>query len=144
MKLMKECWLVLLEAFNALAGTPADGSQQSLGFEAWIGHGRAPHVPHSHHAPQVPHHTFPLEKDPLIFHPPSHGQKGRNRIQCDYSAMGKGWSSCSTSKDRGCWLQGPPGTKEFNIGTDYEKYAPKGITRKVFLFNSRCLGRHDS
>lgn len=126
MKLVNECWLVLLEAFNALTGTPRDGSQQSLEAGGWPRHEDVSHVPHIHD-------TFPPENDPRVFLPPSHGRNGRNKFKCDYRAMGKGWRSCSTPEDRGCWLEGPQGTKKFDIGTDYEKYAPIGVTRKVFL-----------
>lgn len=134
MKLVKECWLALLDAFNALTGTPTDGSQQSLGFPGWPGRG------HVSHAPNVPiQNNLPIEKSPLVFRPPSLGEFKDESIECDYRAMGKGWTPCSSHTDRGCWLQGPPGTKRFDIDTDYENEAPKGITRKVFSSYSRCL-----
>lgn len=137
MKLVKECWLALLDAFNALTGTPTDGSQQSLGFPGWPGRGHVSPVPHF---PNVPlKNTVPPEKNPLIFPPPSHRNFGASNFTCDYTAMGTGWTPCSTEKDRGCWLKGPPGTRRFDIDTDYENEAPKGITRKVLLSNSRCL-----
>lgn len=139
MKFAKECWLALLETFNALMGMPTDDNQQSLGFGSWPGDGHVPHVPH------VPENPFPLENDlpleednPLIFRPPSHDQNAKSDFVCNYTAMGKGWRHCSTSEDRGCWLQGP-GTNQVNISTDYEHYAPKGITRRVLFSNSMCL-----
>ena len=139
MKLVKECWLALLEAFNTLTGTPTDESQQSLGFPGWPGHGDlspVPHVPTQEHVPE--------EKSPLLFQPPSHGESKSNGFQCDYRAMGPGWAPCSTEKDRGCWLQGPPGkgpngTDRYDIHTNYEHFAPIGTTRQVLLCNSRCL-----
>lgn len=135
MKLVKECWLALLDAFNALTGTPTDGNQQSLGFLGWPGRG---HVPH------IPNHSVSTEaNDPLVFRPPSLGEERNDTIWCDYRAMGAGWKPCSTENDRGCWLKGPAGTRRFDIDTDYENQAPKGITRKVFLSNFRCLNRHD-
>lgn len=135
MKLFTECWLALLDAFNALTGTPTDGSQQSLGFLGPAGH--VPHVPH------VPHYPLlPPKKNPLRFTPPSGGESQDNSIVCDYTAMGAGWSPCSHAGDRGCWLQGP-GDQRFDIDTDYEFKAPIGITRKVLLCISRCLFHHD-
>lgn len=146
MKLVKECWIALLDAFNALTGTPTDGSQQSLGFSGWPRRGHrplVPHVPHIPHVRPVPHVPIhddePIEKDPLVFRPPSHDELKIDNFTCDYRAMGAGWAPCSTNEDRGCWLQGPPGTRRFDIDSDYENDAPKGITRKVFLSNSRCL-----
>ena len=137
MKLVKECWLALLEAFNALTGTPTDGSQQSLGL------GLPGWRPGRGHRPHVPHYPLPPKKNPLVFPPPSQGEWRGDTIECDYKAMGDGWRPCSTPEDRGCWLQGPPGTEPFTIDTDYENYAPKGVTRKVFVSYSRYLHRHD-
>lgn len=131
MKLAKECWLALLDAFNALTGTPTDRSQQSLGFPGWPGHSNVSPVPH---APTQGHVSE--EKNPLKFLPPSHGEK--DAIECDYTAMGSGWAPCSTEEDRGCWLKGPGG-KRYDINTDYEHDKPIGITRKVLLSNPRCL-----
>ena len=132
MKLVKECWLALLDVFNALTGTPTDGSQQSLGFPGRPGRG---HVT----SQTVP----PPQKDPRLFKPPSLGEVRGDAIECDYRAMPTGWEFCSTETDRGCWLRGPPGTRRFDIDTDYENQAPKGITRRVFLSNSRCLSFHE-
>lgn len=136
MKLLTECWLALLDAFNALTGTPTDGSQRSLGFLGSSGRGHVPHVPHAPHYPLPPK----PKKNPLVFEPPSGGQD--NSIVCDYSAMGEGWRTCTEADDRGCWLKGP-GNEGFNINTDYENKAPKGITRKVLLYLSSCLYHHD-
>ena len=61
------------------------------------------------------------------FHPPN----GPDNFTCNYS-LGDGWKPCSTPQDRGCWLRGPNGT-EFNISTDYEWFAPKGIVRRYEL-----------
>lgn len=137
MKLFKECLLALLDAFHAFMGTPTDGSQQSLGLPGWPGRGHVPHAPH------VPHYPFPPKRNPLVFAPPSQGEAEQNSIVCDYRAMGGGWRHCSTPQDRGCWLQGP-GSERFDIDTDYENRAPKGVTRKVFPSNSRYLLHHDS
>lgn len=145
MKLVKECWLVLLDAFNALTGTPTDGSQQSLGFPGWPGPGHGspvPHVPIENGVPiKKPINkpiNKPIKKNPLVFQPPSHGEFGASDFKCDYTAMGKDWFPCSSETDRGCWLRGPAGTRRFDIDTDYENEAPKGVTRKVLLSNSRC------
>ncbi|MCJ1404106.1 hypothetical protein MMC11_007331 [Xylographa trunciseda] len=42
-----------------------------------------------------------------------------------------GFTDCSTSKNRTCWLKGPH--KEYNIKTDYENEVPVGVTRKYYL-----------
>ena len=136
MKLFTECWLALLDAFNALTGTPTDGSQQSLGLLRSSRHG------HGHGHGHAPHYPLPPKKDPLKFTPPSGGESQDSSIVCDYTAMGAGWRACSQAEDRGCWLQGP-GDARFDINTDYEFNAPIGITRKVLLYISRCLHHHD-
>lgn len=68
----------------------------------------------------------------LRFRPPGPRSDGLPEpIECDYSAMGKGWEPCH-GPDGGCWLKGPNG-KGFNITTDYENESPKGITRRYSL-----------
>ena len=42
-----------------------------------------------------------------------------------------GVSTGSTRNDRGCWLKGPGAP--YDIHTDYENFAPKGVTRKYYL-----------
>lgn len=127
MKFLKDCWIVLLEAFNSISGIPTNETQQSLG----LGHWRPGH-------PRIPHYPFPPKpKKPIpkpIFAPPSLGETPDSSILCDYSAMGPGWGSCSTPSDRGCWLTGPNGER-FDIDTDYEVKKPKGVTRKVCQSN---------
>lgn len=137
MKFAKECWLALLDTFNALMGMPTDDNQQSLEFGSWPGDG------HVHRVPHIPDNPFQLQNDPpldnpLIFRPPSHEQNDKSGFVCNYTAMGEGWRHCSTHDDRGCWLQGP-GTNQYNISTDYEHHAPTGITRYVLFSNSKCL-----
>lgn len=143
MKFAKECWLALLDTFNALMGMPTNENEKPLGFGGRIPH--VPHVPQASQALYVPENPFQLgndlpteDKNPLIFQPPSHNQNRNSGFTCNYTAMGEGWRPCSTNKNRRCWLQGP-GTKQFNISTDYEHFAPKGITRRVLLSNSKCL-----
>ena len=127
MKLFKDCWVALLDVFNALTGTPTDGTQQSLGFGHSPGHG---HVPHYPFPPKIPSPPTPSRIPLPIFAPPSHGESPDSSILCDYTAMGPGWGSCSNAEDRGCWLTGPNGQK-FDIHTDYETKYPRGVTRKV-------------
>lgn len=71
-----------------------------------------------------------LDESAPIFYPPS-GRRG-SEFQCNYSKMGKEWRFCSISENRECWLRHPDG-REFNIHTDYEKYAPVGIDRYYTL-----------
>jgi hypothetical protein len=70
-----------------------------------------------------------LRKGPK-FSPPS-GGIGAD-FKCDYKNM-PGWTDCSTSKNRGCWLRNEATGEEFNISTDYENKAPIGITRTYYL-----------
>ena len=132
MKLFKDCWVALLELFNAITILPTDGTQQSLGFGRRPGHEKIPHYPFPPENPALPQQ---IDTPPSVFQPPSHGQEPKSSIVCNYSAMGSGWSGCSTPSDRGCWLTGPGG-KRFDINTDYELEAPRGVTRKVRLPDS--------
>lgn len=69
---------------------------------------------------------------PPIFKPPGGRPVGDGAdFVCDYSNM-PGWRPCSTSEDRGCWLTDDNGGR-FDINTDYEFEAPKGILRKYVL-----------
>lgn len=128
MKLFKDCWVALLDVFNALTGTPTDGTQQSLGLGR-PGHGHVPHYPFP--KPGRPPTPIPSKTPVPIFAPPSHGESPDSSILCDYSAMGPGWGPCSDFDNRGCWLKGPNG-QTFDIDTDYETKYPKGVTRKVW------------
>ncbi len=132
MKLFKDCWVALLDLFNAVTLTSTDGSaQHSLGFGDWPGF-----------RPGKPQFPFPSKPKPTltpirkpVFTPPSRGEDSDNGILCDYTAMGAGWGSCSTADDRGCWLKGPNGQR-YDINTDYENKYPKGVTRKVYYSRS--------
>ena len=128
MKLFKDCWVALLDVFNALTGTPTDGTQQSLGLGHWPGH--VPNYPFPPKNPSTPGQPTPSKLPSPIFAPPSHGETPDSGILCDYTAMGPGWGTCSNPDDRGCWLKGPNGQK-YTIDTDYETKYPKGVTRKV-------------
>ena len=64
------------------------------------------------------------------FSPPS-GRLG-SEFKCDYSKM-IGWTECSNSTNRACWLKNEKTGEEFNISTDYENKAPIGITRTYYL-----------
>ena len=131
MKLFTDCWVALLDVFNALTGTPTDGTQQSLGFGHWPGHGHVPKYPFPPKKPSSPTPPTPSRIPLPIFAPPSGGEFEDSSILCDYTAMGPGWGNCSHADDRGCWLKGPNGQK-YSIDTDYETKYPKGVTRKVF------------
>ena len=62
-----------------------------------------------------------------IFTPPGAPTGGpESTFTCDYSAM-KGFSACSSSSDRTCWLKSPG--KNYTIFTDYEADAPIGVKR---------------
>ena len=64
-----------------------------------------------------------------VFTPPS-AHPGSD-FTCDYSRM-TGWKACTSSSDRGCWLNNPDG-RQYNISTDYEVNGPTGITRYYTL-----------
>lgn len=80
------------------------------------------------HSPDVDVEALPGA--PGRFHPPAGNPKNPG-FTCDYSAM-KGWYPCSTPEDRGCWLRHRDG-REFNLHTNYENFAPVGITRHYTL-----------
>ncbi|KAJ4192983.1 hypothetical protein NW767_010513 [Fusarium falciforme] len=83
----------------------------------------------------------PLGAPPTHSHEPDHGHypifrppaanPGDHDFVCDYSAM-EGWFPCSIPENRECWLRNKDG-QEFNIHTNYEKFAPVGITRHYTL-----------
>lgn len=125
MKLFKDCWVALLDLFNALTLAPTDGTlQHSLQeFGNRPGHGRRPTA-----APA----PAPSESRNPVFTPPSRGESPASDIKCDYTAMGPGWGPCSKPTDRLCWLEGPNGQR-FDVSTDYETKAPKGVLRKVCI-----------
>ncbi|KAF4629807.1 hypothetical protein G7Y89_g8335 [Cudoniella acicularis] len=64
-----------------------------------------------------------------IFTPPGHDDG--TPFKCNYSSM-VGWHECSTPEDRECWLANKKGGR-FDIHTNYEHVAPKGILRKYSL-----------
>jgi hypothetical protein len=66
-----------------------------------------------------------------VFKPPA-GNPDDHEFKCDYSAM-EGWFPCSIPENRECWLRHRDG-REFNIHTNYEKFAPIGITRNYTLY----------
>ncbi|QVM09655.1 hypothetical protein D8B26_004311 [Coccidioides posadasii str. Silveira] len=68
-----------------------------------------------------------------VFKPSSNGHSSNNIIECSYPDM-HGW--VHDKFDKRNWLKwvgkGPaPEPREYGVATDYEKYTPKGITRKV-------------
>lgn len=71
-----------------------------------------------------------LSSDVPVFRPPA-ANPDDHEFVCDYSAM-EGWFPCSIPENRECWLRNRKG-QEFNIHTDYEKFAPVGITRHYVL-----------
>lgn len=116
MKLLKDCWVALVELFNVITLSPRleqPGSQHVLQADLSV---------------EVPH----IAAGGPVFSPPSHPQDPGEVLQCDYSPMGNQWVSCSTPGDRTCWLAGPGGQR-FDINTNYETSAPTGITRKVSI-----------
>lgn len=66
------------------------------------------------------------------FNPPSNVDSPEPIIDCNYPTM-KGW--VHDHSDKRNWLKyvgnGNPTPEEYNISTDYEKYTPEGVTRKV-------------
>lgn len=89
--------------------------------------------------PEIPPNTgdasLPtIGEDPIIHppYPPGDRPDPDMAIKCDYTAMGKTWSSCHGPDSRGCWLRNTNGD-EFNIRTDYETKTPIGTLRKYDL-----------
>lgn len=82
--------------------------------------------------PMVPTSSLQRVEDYPIFDPPN-GPDDGSEFKCRYPSM-PGFTDCSTHDNRGCWLQGPD--FEYNINTNYENHAPKGITRKYYLETS--------
>lgn len=113
MKFLQDCWITLLELFNAATFTTPGGSpfQQAL------------------------QHQEPLPGNPIqhrpIFTPPSAPENPDSAITCDYTRLGPGWTSCTETTNRTCWLKGPK-SQIYDIHTDYEKSAPLGVLRKVY------------
>lgn len=75
--------------------------------------------------------AFPGTEPGPIFKPPN----ASPGFVCDYSAM-KGWKHAGGVGARGLWLNHPNDAKYpfggvYDIFTDYDDYAPIGITRKV-------------
>lgn len=64
------------------------------------------------------------------FRPPAANPRDP-QFRCEYPAM-EGWSPCSTADDRECWLRHEDG-RQFNLSTNYEDFAPVGITRNYVL-----------
>ena len=66
-----------------------------------------------------------------IFAPPN----ASPGFRCDYSKM-RGWRHAAGSSNRNAWLEKPIMDSDstggiYNIFTNYDQYAPIGITRKV-------------
>lgn len=88
------------------------------------------------------HHKEAVEDDSHlppgpIFAPPN-GQSG---FVCDYSAM-RGWRHAAGSSNRNGWIEKPIMDSDstggvYNIFTNYDQYAPTGITRQVREFSRR-------
>lgn len=85
----------------------------------------------SYQHPLRPNHPHTHMEDPSpgfpIFHPPP----GDHEFLCEYPEM-TGFVQCSIPENRECWLRHPDG-REFNIHTNYENFAPKGIMRHYTL-----------
>ena len=60
------------------------------------------------------------------FHPPGHSSN--DKFQCHYPDM-VGWEPCSTPENRQCWLRNKVTWEQYDLYTNYEEYAPVGITR---------------
>ena len=69
-----------------------------------------------------------------VFKPPTGRRKGYGAdLKCEYPKLGPDWKPCSTSTNRGCWLNNPRTGQQYNITTDYEKIMPPGIVRDYTL-----------
>lgn len=84
------------------------------------------------------HHSERQTEPGPIFHPPN----ASPGFDCDYSAM-KGWRHSADAGARTQWLSHSadddfPYGGTYDINTDWGKYAPTGITRKVGFRCTRC------
>ena len=115
MKLFQDCWVALLQLYDTLTllSTADRSLSQTTVLQSKF---KVPILEYDYKGPR--------------FSPPSGPEDPNSKFTCDYSAMGIEWKSCSSEKDRGCWLEGPKGQK-YNISTDYETKYPNGTTRKV-------------
>lgn len=80
--------------------------------------------------PGVPLPRRPLPPGPK-FGPPN----ASPGFTCDYSAM-RGWKHTASGINRNLWLEKPIGDDDssggiYNIFTNYDRFVPVGITRKV-------------
>ncbi|KAF4445755.1 hypothetical protein F53441_10504 [Fusarium austroafricanum] len=94
-----------------------------------------PTADYGSHSPQHPlgrpvTHVETADLDFPIFKPPP-GDPGDYEFQCEYPEM-TDFVQCSIPENRECWLRHPDG-REFNIHTNYENFAPKGIMRHYTL-----------
>lgn len=79
----------------------------------------------------IPPEAFPGDEAGPIFKPPN----ASPGFVCDYTAM-KGWKHAGGVGARGLWLNHPNDAKHpyggvYDIFTDYDDFAPIGITRKA-------------
>lgn len=75
-----------------------------------------------------PTSTFvePTDAPGPIFVPP--GTDPSTQFTCNYTAM-RGWESCSTERNRQCWLRQKSTGKRFDLFTNYEEEMPVGVDR---------------
>lgn len=73
----------------------------------------------------IPRYDYPFPNFP----PPNGDPSDPDNFTCSYPTM-EGWTDCSTNSTRACWLRASDG-REYNISTNYELFAPKGILREV-------------
>lgn len=126
MELFARLWTYLVHLLNIATLSPValeDHDQVPLGLAKPSNH---PNV--QGHVEILSPEPRPLSKGP-IFMPP--GREPGSKFQCDYSNM-IGWESCSTAKDRTCWLKNSD-MGQFDIYTDYEALRPHGIVRNYTL-----------
>ena len=141
MKLVGRLWVALTHILNTLTGShfqeAGQGLRQHPILPETLRHALS--TPASIHTPVSVHTPLPAkvhdgyDRPGPIFAPPGRdlGDDGSG-FTCDYSAM-TGWKECSSSSDRGCWLQNPQSGASFDVNTNYEADTPIGITREYFL-----------
>lgn len=106
--LLDDCWKYVVQVLDVLTFSPWSDSLSP---------------------PQVALQQRPIHGghgSPIFYAP----NAGNNGFKCDYTKMGPGWSTCSKSDDRGCWLKGPVGGR-YDLYTDYENNWPEGTLREV-------------
>lgn len=111
---LSACWAYVVHLLQVFTLSPFSGYE-------------SPQNPLALNPSQVETFDYP------IFEPPNAPE--RRKFLCEYPEL-PDYESCTDHDSRGCWLRpknNSSGLPEYNIFTDYEKFYPKGITRRYHL-----------